>query len=194
MVYDKQSNNFSLLDSSGEWDRHNGGCQFVLDGTHMGSGPIYMLDSTDTQLYDVDRDGPWNVVIFQQLTRLIAREDFINVQRRETFRPKSTITCSQHHLSKMATTCVNKACHQLIEAVTEVTRHSERTWARFPPTGTFYGHYIVHDDGTMLVSNNSKENKAWGLLCSAALDWARPYYNLISLMFPTRMSGHYEWL
>jgi hypothetical protein len=47
------------------------------------------------------------------MTRLIAQKGFIDARRREGFRSyifwnKWTITCGQHHLRKMETTCVNK--------------------------------------------------------------------------------------
>jgi hypothetical protein len=38
-------------------------------------------------------------------------------------------------------------------AVTEATWHSKHIWAYYQLTSTFYGHYILDDDGVVLVCN-----------------------------------------
>jgi hypothetical protein len=56
----------------------------------MGFGQVYMWDGLDIQLNHSPDDGtemvPEMLVISNQLTRLIAQEDFINVSHCESFR------------------------------------------------------------------------------------------------------------
>jgi hypothetical protein len=70
-------------------------------------------------------------VIFNQLTWLVGRENFINVCRRESFRSyilwhKLTITCGQQHLRKTEAVAVNEKHSASLQklsqsAVTEAT-------------------------------------------------------------------------